>query len=116
MISNQILQNTIEGLKAIGRTELCVVDSEGKMLAETTPDLSKRAGTALEFAKSPADSQEVAGNQYFKIYDEQQLEYILIAMGSGENVYISTRSRLSKRRFLIKLSLSNLSLYAISRF
>ena len=88
MISNQILQNTIEGLKAIGRVEFCVVDAEGKTLAETTPELMKQTATALEFAKSPADSQEVAGNQYFKIYDEQQLEYMLIAMGSGENVYM----------------------------
>ena len=30
MISNQILQNTIEGLKTIGRVEFCVVDAEGK--------------------------------------------------------------------------------------
>ena len=33
MISNQILQNTIEGLKAITRIDLCVVDIEGKVLA-----------------------------------------------------------------------------------
>ena len=53
MISNQILQNTIEGLKAIGRVEFCVVDAEGKTLAETTPDLMKQNVTAMEFAKSP---------------------------------------------------------------
>ena len=35
MISNQILQNTIEGLKAITRIDLCVVDIEGKVLAGT---------------------------------------------------------------------------------
>ncbi len=30
MISNQILQNTIDGLKAITRTDLCVIDVEEK--------------------------------------------------------------------------------------
>ena len=30
MISNQILQNTIEGLKGIARVELCVMDVDGK--------------------------------------------------------------------------------------
>ena len=35
MISNQILQNTIEGLKAITRIDLCVMDIEGKVLAST---------------------------------------------------------------------------------
>ena len=29
MISNQILQNTIEGLKGIARVELCVMDVDG---------------------------------------------------------------------------------------
>lgn len=36
---------------------------------------------ARAFVDSPADSQEVQGNQFFKIYDEQQLEYILIVGG-----------------------------------
>ena len=35
MISNQILQNTIEGLKGIMRIELCICDTEGKVLATT---------------------------------------------------------------------------------
>ena len=127
MISNQILQNTIEGLKAIGRIEFCVVDAEGKTLAETTPDLLTQSAAVLEFAKSPADSQEVAGNQYFKIYDEQQLEYILIAMGSGENMYlvgkmaafqiqsllIAYKERFDKDNFIKNLLLDNLLLVDI---
>lgn len=127
MISNQILQNTIEGLKAIGRVEFCVVDAEGKTLAETTPEMMKQTTTALEFAKSPADSQEVAGNQYFKIYDEQQLEYMLIVMGSGENVYmigkmaafqiqsllVAYKERFDKDNFIKNLLLDNLLLVDI---
>ena len=33
MISNQILQNTIDGLKEITRVDLCVLDMEGQVLA-----------------------------------------------------------------------------------
>lgn len=127
MISNQILQNTIEGLKSIGRVELCVVDAEGKTLAETVPELLKNTSTALEFAKSPADSQDVGGNQYFKIYDEQQLEYMLIAVGSGENVYmvgkmaafqiqnllVAYKERFDKDNFIKNLLLDNLLLVDI---
>ena len=127
MISNQILQNTIEGLKTIGRVEFCVVDAEGKTLAETTPNLIRQTATALDFAKSPADSQEVAGNQYFKIYDEQQLEYMLIAIGSGENVYmigkmaafqiqnllVAYKERFDKDNFIKNLLLDNLLLVDI---
>ena len=29
MISNQILQNTIDGLKGITRIDLCIIDVEG---------------------------------------------------------------------------------------
>ena len=35
MISNQILQNTIEGLKSITRIDLGVMDTDGKTLATT---------------------------------------------------------------------------------
>lgn len=33
MISNQILQNTIDGLNEITRIDLCVMDTDGKTLA-----------------------------------------------------------------------------------
>lgn len=81
MISNQILQNTIDGLKAIARVELCVMDTDGKEVASTASDMESCAGAAVEFALSPADSQEISGYRFFKIFDEQQLEYILIAGG-----------------------------------
>ena len=38
MISNQILQNTIDGLKGITRIDLCIIDVEGKVLADPTRD------------------------------------------------------------------------------
>ena len=38
MISNQILQNTLDGLKEISRTDFCVTDMEGKVLATTYPE------------------------------------------------------------------------------
>ena len=56
MISNQILQNTIEGLKGISRVDFCVLDTEGKELAATF-DMAKDCGEAvLSFVESPADS------------------------------------------------------------
>ena len=38
MISNQILQNTVEGLKQISRVELGIIDTEGNVLAATFPE------------------------------------------------------------------------------
>jgi len=126
MISNQILQNTIEGLKGIARVDLCIMDVDGKETA-TTADMSNCSKAAVEFASSPADSQEIQGYQYFKIYDEQQLEYILIAGGAGEDVYmigkmvafqiqnllVAYKERFDKDNFIKNLLLDNLLLVDI---
>ena len=53
MISNQILQNTIEGLRGIARVELSVMDVDGKEVASTT-DMGNCSKAAVEFASSPA--------------------------------------------------------------
>ena len=53
MISNQILQNTIEGLKAITRIDLCVMDIEGKVLASTFSNAEDYEKFVLEFVNSP---------------------------------------------------------------
>ena len=83
MISNQILQNTIEGLKSISRVEFSVIDTDGKVAATTSDQMTDCEKAVLEFVKSPADSQEIQGCQFFKVYDEQQVEYILVAGGAG---------------------------------
>ena len=88
MISNQILQNTIDGLKAITRTDLCVIDVEGKILAATFPDAEQFITPAQAFVGSPADSQVVNGCQFFKVFDDHQLEYILLAKGGSDDVYM----------------------------
>ena len=66
MISNQILQNTIDGLKGITRTDLCVIDVEGKILAATFPNAEAFIEPAQAFVTSPADSQVINGCQFFK--------------------------------------------------
>ena len=50
MISNQVLQNTIDGLKGITRIDLCVIDTEGKVLASTFPEADAYTGSVLAFA------------------------------------------------------------------
>jgi len=127
MISNQILQSTLDGLKAIARVELCVIDVDGKTTATTADGLEEYLPQARAFVDSPADSQEVQGNQFFKIYDEQQLEYILIVGGAGENIYmigkmaafqiqnllVAYKERFDKDNFIKNLLLDNLLLVDI---
>lgn len=126
MISNQILQNTIDGLKNIARVDLCVMDVDGKEVASTT-DMENSSKAAVDFASSPADSQEIQGYQYFKIFDDQQLEYVLVAGGAGEDVYmvgkmaafqiqnllVAYKERFDKDNFIKNLLLDNLLLVDI---
>ena len=127
MISNQVLQTTIDGLRSIARVDLCVVDVDGKMIATTSEEMSNCLGAAQDFSRSPADSQEVQGYQFFKIFDEAQLEYILVIGGSGEDVYmigkmvafqiqsllVAYKERFDKDNFIKNLLLDNLLLVDI---
>ena len=88
MISNQILQTSVDGLKGITRIDLCICDTEGKVLATTFPDAEEYENSILAFVDSPADSQVIQGYQFFKVFDEHQLEYILLAKGHSEDVYM----------------------------
>ena len=124
MISNQILQNTIDGLKGITRIDLCIIDVEGKILAATFPDAEKYVEPAQAFVESPADSQVVNGYQFFKVFDEHQLEYILLANGDSDDVYmvgkiasfqiqnllVAYKERFDKDNFIKNLLLDNLLL------
>ena len=42
----------------------------------------------MSFVASPADSQSVQEYQFFKVYDENQLELILIAQGTSDDVFM----------------------------
>ena len=88
MITNQILLNTIEGLKGICRVDFCVYDTDGKVLAGTIENGQEFESAVLSFGQSPAESQTIQGCQFFKVFDEQQLEYILLAVGEDEEAHM----------------------------
>ena len=127
MISNQILQNTIEGLKAITRIDLCVMDIDGKTLASTFTEPDNCENAVLAFVESAADSQVIQGYQFFKIFDEHQLEYVLLANGGSDEVYmvgkiaafqiqnllVAYKERFDKDNFIKNLLLDNLLLVDI---
>ena len=127
MISNQILQSNIEGLKEITRIDLCVCDVEGKVLASTFGHAEEYESSILAFVDSPADSQVISGYQFFKVFDEHQLEYILLAKGGSDDVYmvgklaafqiqnllVAYKERFDKDNFIKNLLLDNLLLVDI---
>ena len=127
MISNQILQDTIDGLKNITRTDLCVMDTEGKLLASTFNDIEDCEDAVFAFVDSPADSQVVRGYQFFKVFDDNQLEHILMVKGETDdnymvgkiaafqiqNLLVAYKERFDKDNFIKNLLLDNLLLVDI---
>jgi carbohydrate diacid regulator len=127
MISNQILQNTIDGLKGISKVDFSVLDTEGKELASTLDNAQERNSAVISFVESPADSQVIQGCQFFKIFDEQRLEYVLLAEGDSETAYmfgkvaafqihsllVAYKERFDKDNFIKNLLLDNLLLVDI---
>lgn len=127
MISNQVLQNTLDGLRSITRTDLCITDTEGKVLASTFSETVCTEDEVLAFAQSQADSQVIKGYQYFKVHDDHQLEYILVINSAGEDVYTlgklvvfqiqslltAYKERFNKDNFIKNLLLDNLLLVDI---
>jgi carbohydrate diacid regulator len=127
MLSNQRLQNTIEGLKGITRIDFCVLDTDGKVLANTFPETKNLRDEVVSFVSSPADSQVIKGNQYFKIYDDHLVEYVLLVNGGGDDVYmvgkiaafqiqnllVAYKERFDKDNFIKNLLLDNLLLVDI---
>ena len=127
MISNQILQNTIDGLKHITKVEFAVLDAEGSILAANMADEGQYTPSAMAFALSPAESQVVNGCQFFKVFDDRQLEYVILAVGEDEEaatmgkvaafqiqeLMVAYKERFDKDNFMKNLLLDNLLLVDI---
>ena len=128
MISNQILQSTIDGLKNITRKDMSVVEKEGKVIATTEENMIGRQIDAIEnFVGSQADSQLILGYQYFKVYDNGIPEYVIQVKGEDEDGYrigkiaafqiqsllVAYKERYDKDNFIKNLLLDNLLLVDI---
>ncbi len=127
MLSNQILQTTLDGLKNISHIDLCVIDTEGTVLASTFTDAERFIEPATAFADSPAESQLLAGCHFFKVFDDHQLEYVLLAYGDSDDVYmvgqiadfqiqsllVAYKERFDRDNFIKNLLLDNLLLVDI---
>lgn len=127
MISNQILQSTIDGLKAITRVDLCVLDTDGRVVASTYSENRECESIVRTFVESSLETQSVQGCCFYKIYDEYHLEYILMVYGVSEEantigklavfqiqgLLVAYKERFDKDNFIKNLLLDNLLLVDI---
>ena len=127
MISNQVLQNTIDGIREISRLDLAVMDAEGRAVASTGEAFGAAAQAVPDFVTSKADSQTAGDFYFFKVFDEQQLEYIVVVHGDSDNSMLvgklavfqiqglltALKERYDKDSFMKNLLLDNLLLVDI---
>lgn len=127
MISNQTIQSSIEELKGITKVDICVYDLSGDLVAATMeqPDISPEL--LVGFINSPADSQVIGMHHLLKVMDEGEPLYVLMAKGSGEDVYmigriavcqlqnlaVAYKDRFDRNNFFQNLLLDNLLLVDI---
>ena len=127
MISNQILQKTVEGMAQIAKRDFAVMDADGISLATTFAEVGDYTRAAADFAVSADETWTVAGCRFYKVYDEKQLEFIVFVRGEDEQadmlgrmaafqveeLLIAYKERLDKDNFIKNLLLDNLLLVDI---
>ncbi len=124
MISNQVIQTSIDELKAITKVDLSVYEPNGMTVAATSENGDVTEELISSFTASPADSQVIGINHLMKIYDNGDLLYVIVARGMSDDVYmvgriavcqlqnlaIAYRERYDKNNFFQNLLLDNLLL------
>ncbi|MCM1100994.1 MAG: helix-turn-helix domain-containing protein [Acetatifactor muris] len=127
MISNQMIQTSLDELKAITKVELEVYEPSGAKVAFTWENGDVTAKMIESFADSPADSQVIGGRHLMKIYDDGELQYVVVATGNSDDAYtvgriavcqlqnlaIAYRERYDRNSFFQNLLLDNLLLVDI---
>lgn len=101
MITSQVIQTSIEELRAITKVDICVYDVNGGRVAGST-DMTDVSETVIAgFAHSPADSQVIGTHHLLKVMDEGELLYILVARGVNDDVYMVGKIAVSQLQNLI---------------
>lgn len=83
MISNQLLQKTLDELKTISDKDMAVFRTDGHISAGTSEDIKVEEGKILDFFEAERDYKEIPDYQLFKVKDEGKDEYVLAVKGSS---------------------------------
>ncbi|MBP5383651.1 MAG: helix-turn-helix domain-containing protein [Lachnospiraceae bacterium] len=125
MITNQVIQKTIDDVSAISKMEFYVTDGFGLQVAQTG-SLSIDKETVLDFLQSSAQSLEIGKAMLFKVMDEEECAYVLAAQGEEDlfligkivvsqlqNLIVAYKDRVDRNSFFQNLLLDNLLLVDI---
>ncbi len=86
MISNAIIQKTMEELSSITGAEYTLYDDTLRCVLTTGGDEAADTDVIEAFLSSGADTQTVSGDSYLKVMDEDECAYILVSRGTSDNL------------------------------
>nr|WP_297708106.1 helix-turn-helix domain-containing protein [uncultured Butyrivibrio sp.] len=101
MISAQTIKTSIEELGAITKVELCVMDLSGEVVAATSERIFLDVSIVISFANSPVDSQVIGDVHLFKVLDDGEPAYVLLAKGDSEHAYMVGKIGVSQLQNLV---------------
>ncbi len=126
MLSNHILQRTVSTTSKLTGEDISVYSGDGVLLFSSNPDKEDMGDAVMDFYNSPAEIQTAFGLQFFKVFDDKRVDYVVI---TGENeggemagrlvtfqlaeLTSAYRDRLDKDNFIKNLLLDNLLLVDI---
>jgi carbohydrate diacid regulator len=101
MITSQIIKSCLEELREITKTQFCVQDLKGNVIAATAQAEVPEAAIVSGFAGMPVDSQIIGMSYLLKVLDDEEPVYILTATGSGDYTLMVARMAVSQLQSLI---------------
>lgn len=122
MLTSQIIKNCLEELCEITRTQFCVQDLNGNIIAATPQAETPEASIASGFAHMAVDSQIIGASYLLKVMDDGEPLYVLTTTGDSDytfmvakmavsqlqNMVIAYKERLDRGNFFQNLLLDNL--------
>ncbi len=124
MVSNQILQRTVDGLTQITGKKCCVFDADGNVLAATLDSAKEHSGAAIKLAASGSDKRKTGGMCFHKVFDSDGLRFIAVVDGDDDiasmagqflcqelsELSVAYRDRFDRESFIKNLLLDNMLL------
>lgn len=88
MISNQLLQKTIDQIKSISGADIAVLDLTGEVAVRTYQDETIDKAQVVRFINSVSDEQPIPGHRLFKVKNESRDEYVLAVRENGSDIAV----------------------------
>lgn len=102
MISTQIIKNCLEELHIITKVDFAIYGVEGIEIYNTLENSDIQKSVILGFIDSPADSQVVGNCHLLKLYDEEELIYVIASLGEDDMAHMAGKIAVSQIKMLLQ--------------